>query len=106
MRRLKLTDELLRCYKIGGFSLAPPDPLRDSLMKGGGGSSQAASIDSLPVPLPAKPITSANAEVIQAEQDYAKAQFLKKSINKTVMAGETGGYGPVKMGLFGPYGPR
>lgn len=59
----------------------------------GGKSSQAGAIDSLPVPLPGKPITSANPEVIQAEQDYAKDALLKKSIKKTIFAGDTGGYG-------------
>jgi hypothetical protein len=56
------------------------------------------------VPLPASPITSANAEVVQAEHDYARAQLAKKSVKSSVYAGETGGYRGPKMGMLGPLG--
>jgi hypothetical protein len=103
MRRLKLTDEGFHRFKIGDS--LPTDPLAKTLGLGknlfpnsgtpglGGGGNAGAGIDSLPVPLPAKPITSANPEVIQAEQDYAKASLLKKSVKKTIFAGDDGGYG-------------
>lgn len=76
------------------------DPIRDKVFGGGGGSDQAAGVASLPVPLPAKPITSSNPEVIQAEQDYAKESLLKKSVKKTIFAGDTGGPGGAqKLGM-------
>lgn len=99
MRRLKLTDESLRRYKGGG--ILPGGSFLDPLgLFKGGKSSEAAKIDSLPVPLPAKPVNSSNPEVIQAEQDYAKASLLKKSVKKTIHAGDDGGFGGTqKLGM-------
>lgn len=54
--------------------------------KGGGGGS---SIASAPVPTPAPPVTSDSAEVIAAQNDYAKETMLKKSFKKTMIAGDT-----------------
>jgi hypothetical protein len=74
------------------------DPLRNKVFGIGDKSATPAdSINSLPVPLPAKPVTSANPEVIQAENDYARSALMKKSVKKTVIAGDTGGYKPVQM---------
>lgn len=102
MKRLKLTDESFRAYKVGGVFL--PDPIAGKVLGGGGGSnSTATAIDSLPVPLPSKPITSANPEVVQAESDFARANLLKKSIKKTIQAGDTGGFNP---GLPNPAGGK
>lgn len=71
------------------------DPLRNAVFGIGKKDTNAgAAIDALPVPLPSKPITSASPEVIAAENDYARAQMLKKSIRNTIYAGDTGGYNP------------
>ena len=69
----------------------PPWPRHAFLFKGGGG---ASAIQSAPVPTPAPPVTSSSAEVIQAEQDTAQQNLLKKSVKKTIFAGDTGGYKP------------
>jgi len=62
--------------------------------KGGGGSAPAQAIASAPVPLPAPPVTRTSADVLQAESEVAKENLLKKSIKKTIFAGDTGGYQP------------
>lgn len=58
----------------------------------GGGGNQAQAIQSAPVPLPAPPVTEHNQAVLTAEHDMAQQNLLKKSINKTIMAGDTGGW--------------
>ncbi len=60
----------------------------------GGGGNQSAAIQSAPVPTPAPPVTASSAEVVQAEQDTAQQNLLKKSVKKTIYAGDTGGYKP------------
>jgi hypothetical protein len=70
--------------------------------KGGGGPSPAQQIAAAPVPLPAKPVTPANEAVVQAEHDLAAQNMLKKSVKKTIIAGDTGGYKPPTPG--GPFG--
>ncbi len=62
--------------------------------KGGGGPSPAQQIASAPTPLPAPPVTSSDPSVIQAEHDLAQGNLLKKSVKKTMLAGDTGGYNP------------
>jgi hypothetical protein len=49
-------------------------------------------------------VTQNNTAVIQAEHDIAQANLLKKSVKKTIFAGDTGGFGA---GAFGkqPTGP-
>ncbi len=37
---------------------------------------------------------------MQAEQDYAKEDLLKKSIKKTIFAGDTGGFGGAPQNPF------
>jgi hypothetical protein len=59
-----------------------------------GGSAPAQQIASAPVPTPAPPVTSTNAEVIQSEHDLATSNLIKKSVKKTILAGDTGGYNP------------
>ena len=59
---------------------------------GGGGGNQAQQIESAPVPTPAPPVTANSAEVLQAEQDVAQQNLLKKSVKKTILAGDTGGW--------------
>jgi hypothetical protein len=73
-RRLKFTEPR---YFIGG---------------GGGGQQAAQQINSAPVPTPAPPVTSTAADVIQAQQDVAQQNLIKKSVKKTVFAGDTGGF--------------
>lgn len=60
----------------------------------GGGGSPAQAIQQAPVPTPAPPVTANSAEVIQAEQDLAQQNLLKKSVKNTVHAGDTGGFNP------------
>jgi hypothetical protein len=69
-------------------------PRHHFLFKSGGGNSQAQQIQSAPVPTPAPPVTANAAEVIQAENDFAKENLLKKSVKKTIFAGDTGGFMP------------
>jgi hypothetical protein len=67
--------------------------------KGGGGNLIAQA----PVPAPAPPVTMAANEVVQAAQDLKQQELLRKSIKKTVFAGDTGGWGgnPMKPGPVG-----
>ena len=60
----------------------------------GGGGAPAQQIAQAPVPTPAPPVTATAAEVIQAEQDLAQQNLIKKSVKKTIMAGDTGGFVP------------
>ncbi len=62
--------------------------------KGGSGGNPAQQIAAAPVPLPAPPVTAVAPAVIQAEHDLAQQNLLKKSVKKTVIAGDTGGYHP------------
>jgi hypothetical protein len=57
-----------------------------------GGGSPAAAVQAAPLPVAAPPVTTSSAEVIQAQQDIAQQNLMKKSIKKTVFAGDTGGY--------------
>jgi len=57
-----------------------------------GGGSPAAAVQAAPTPVTAPPVTTSSAEVIQAQQDVAQQNLMKKSIKKTVFAGDTGGY--------------
>lgn len=57
-------------------------------------SSPSAQIAAAPVPTPAPPVTSSNAEVISVEQDTARQNLAKKSVAQTVWAGDTAGYRP------------
>lgn len=71
---------------------------------GGGGKKPAEAIQSAPVPLPAPPVTRDNEAVVQAEHDLARANLAKKSIKKTIFAGDTGGFqptGPAKPATYG-----
>lgn len=72
---------------------------------GGGGSGAAARIEAAPIPTPAPPVTSSSAEVIQAEQDYAQQNLMKKSVKKTIMAGDTGGFSPTQPNVAGTPNP-
>lgn len=69
-------------------------PKHSFLFLGGGGGGSAGAISSAPVPIPAPPVTPNDASVIQAQQDFAQQNLLKKSIKKTIMAGDTGGFNP------------
>lgn len=46
-------------------------------------------------------MTGSSAEVIQAEQDMAQQNLLKKSVKKTIFAGDTGSYKPGQGGAPG-----
>ena len=69
-------------------------PKHNFLFLGGGAGSGASAIASAPVPTPAPPVTADNPAVIQAEQDLAQQNLIKKSVAKTILAGDTGGYQP------------
>lgn len=72
-----------------------------SFQFGGGGGKQAQAIQSAPVPLPAPPVTQDNQAVVQAQHDLSQANLLKKSVKKTIFAGDTGGYGaPGQVGTY------
>lgn len=68
---------------------------------GGGGGQPVQQIQSLPIPAPAPPVTASAAEVVQAEQDNAQQNLMKKSIKKTIFAGDTGGFSPKAPGGSG-----
>ncbi len=59
----------------------------------GGRSKQAEQIEAAPIAMPAPPVTKDNQAVIQAEHDLAREALGKKSIKRTIFAGDTGGYG-------------
>ncbi len=61
--------------------------------KGGGGSSPTL-VQQAPIPAPAPPVTSTATDVLAAGQDLKRQELLKKSIKKTVFAGDTGGWSP------------
>ena len=67
--------------------VAPASALMDKKAGSAGGG-----VDSAPVPTPGNPISAANAAVLQAEHDFAAQNMLKKGINKTIIAGDTGGW--------------
>lgn len=69
---------------------------------GGGGRSQAQQIAAAPTPLPAPPITPNNEAVIQSEHDIAQAALGKKSVRKTIIAGDTGGFNPTTAAMGKP----
>lgn len=51
-------------------------------------------IASAPVPDAAPPVTNTAPEVMQAGQDLRQQTMLKKSIKRTIFAGDTGGFNP------------
>lgn len=69
---------------------------------GGGGGSGIASA---PIPTPAPPVTADDPSVIAAEHDLAKQNLLKKTVNKTILAGDTGGYMPGGVNTAGQTSP-
>jgi hypothetical protein len=71
----------------------------------GGGGDGGAAIASAPVPTPAPPVTDTNQAVQQAEQDVAQSNLIKKSVKKTIMAGDTGGYMPGAVNVAGQPNP-
>lgn len=75
-------------------ALFPPNAFR---FKGGGGNQQAQQIQSAPVPIAAPPVTRTSADVLRAESEVAKENLLKKSVKKTIFAGDTGRPLPTSM---------
>lgn len=78
-------------FKLGG-ALDPLGLFKDKP------SPTAAALDAVPVPLPGKPLTASSAEVLQSQGDYLKDNLLKKSVKKTIMAGDTGGFKKPNLG--------
>lgn len=61
------------------------------------GFKKAGSTDpTVPTTVPGAipPASATSAEVQQAQMDFLRQEMLKKSIRRTTMAGETGGYSP------------
>ena len=57
------------------------------------------------IPGAVAPVTQSSKEVVQAAQDVAGQELLKKSIRKTIYAGDTGGFkGPTIAGAVSPQG--
>jgi hypothetical protein len=81
----------------------PPHAFRFMGGGGGGGGGQAQAVQQAPVPTPAPPVTTSSPEVMAAQQDVLQQQMLKKSIKKTIYAGDTGGYKP-QAGMAGMTG--
>jgi hypothetical protein len=70
-------------------------------------STAGAAIESLPVPVPTPPITSADAQVLAAESDFAKAKLNQFTVGDTIYAGNTGGFKPGEPGYpGGPVAPK
>ncbi len=59
---------------------------------GGGKSKPAQQIEAAPVPMPAPPVTQNDQSVVMAEHDLARQALGKKSVKKTIFAGDTGGF--------------
>lgn len=69
----------------------PPNAFRF----GGGGSTNASSpISQAPAPAAIPPVTSTNAEVVQAQNDLRRQSLRKRGFSKTILAGDTGGWTP------------
>jgi hypothetical protein len=64
-------------------------------------STPAQQIASAPVPTPAPPVTAGDASVIQAENDVAQQNLIKKSVKRTMLAGDTGGFQPGAQNVAG-----
>ncbi len=64
------------------------DPL--GLFKKSGNS--ASAIQAAPIPAPSAPVTQNDQSVVMAEHDLARQALGKKSVKKTIFAGDTGGY--------------
>lgn len=67
------------------FPKNPHWPKHSFCFLGGGGPQQPAA----PAPVPAPPVTTNAPEVIQAEQDLAQQNLIKKSVKNTIYAGDT-----------------
>jgi hypothetical protein len=68
-------------------------------------SNPAAAIDSLPIPVPQTPITSANEQVLAAQKNFEQQTAGQKTVSDTILAGNTGGYYKGEPGSPGFPGP-
>lgn len=75
---MKTLDQLTQFHKTGG----------------GGGGSQAAQPVQQTISATPPPPTQQSVEVQMAQRDAAKQAAKRKGLNKTILAGETGGYQP------------
>lgn len=83
----------------GKGALAPLDPF--GLFNKKGTSAQANTINALPIPTPTAPITAANAQVVSAQEQFAKQKLNQFTIGDTIYAGNTGGFKPGEAGYPG-----
>ena len=58
----------------------------------GGGGSGASQVAATPVPVASPPVTTSNAEVVQAQQDLRRQALKKRGFTSTIKAGDTGGW--------------
>lgn len=65
------------------------DPIRNKVF---GSKTHASPLDGAPTPVPAPPVTSTSAEVLAAEHDIGMQNMMKKSVKKSIFAGDTGGW--------------
>ena len=76
---------------------------RNAFRFGGGGSpAPQQQIAPAPVPSPSPPVEPNDPSVVAAEQDVAQQNLLKKSVKKTILAGDTGGFSPSSAGAGKP----
>lgn len=75
-----------------------------NIFTGDNKSQAAADIKATPVPNPVAPVSAAAPEVIAAEHDIAQQNLMKKSVKKTIFAGDTGGYMPGALNIAGASG--
>lgn len=73
---------------------------------GGGSTTPPPAIASAPAPMATPPVTTTNAEVIQAQNDLRRQSLRKRGFSKTtIFAGDTGGWTP-QSNVPGPVTPR
>jgi hypothetical protein len=82
------TDPLAKALGLGKNLLPNSEggPFKSSA------STAANAINSLPVPIPQPPITPANPQVLQAQQNFAQQTMGQKTVSDTILAGNTGGF--------------
>lgn len=70
----------------------PGGPLYDPIRSKVFGNKSKSPIDGAPTPVPAAPVTSDSAEVLASQHDLSMQNLMKKSVKKTIFAGDTGGW--------------
>lgn len=71
---------------------------------GGGSTTPPPAIAQAPAPIATPPVTSTNAEVVQAQNDLRRQSLRKRGFSKTIFAGDTGGWSAVAPKINTPSG--